>query len=379
MATLAAALLGLALIAGGLWDAFETIVLPRRVSRRLRIANIFYRLTWRLYAFFANRIRDDGRREGYLSFYGPLSLLMLIGIWAIVLIIGFGVLHWASGSAVTTLNGQQPDFGTDLYLSGTTFFTLGLGDVVPNTGPARFLTVIEGGTGFAFLALIIGYLPIVYQMFARREMNVSLLDQRAGSPPTAVELLRRNVDGGDLTELIRLLHDWELWVADLLESQLSYPTLAYFRSQHENQSWVAALAVILDVSAYILACGVSAASRQAGFTLAVSRHAVADLSQIFSQGPRAPSSQRLTPETAQRLWEAAKVRGLLNNSTETAQERLTALRGVYEPYLEALSEHLLMPLPPWAPAPGAKDNWESTAWDYESPAALFGPGAPFIR
>jgi hypothetical protein len=216
-------------------------------------------------------------------------------------------------------------------------------------------------------------------MFARREMNVSMLDQRAGSPPSAVELLRRNVERGNLTELVRLLHDWELGVADLLESQLSYPTLAYFRSQHENQSWVAALAVILDVSAYVLACGVNAASRQAGFTLAVSRHAVADLSQIFSEGPRAPSSERLTPETAQRLWEAAKACGLLNNSAEIAQERLTALRGVYEPYLEALSEYLLMPLPPWAPVPGAKDNWETTAWDYETPAALFGPGSPFIR
>jgi hypothetical protein len=377
--TLLAVLFGLALIAGGLWDAFETVILPRRVVRQLRISSIFYRLTWRPYAFFASRIHGDTRRESYLSFYGPLSLLLLVGVWALVLILGFGLLQWAGGSSVTVQNGQSPDIGIDLYLSGTTFFTLGLGDVVPNSGIARALTVIESGTGFAFLALVIGYLPIVYQMFARREMNVSLLDQRAGSPPSATELLRRNVDGGDLTELIRLLHDWELWVADLLESHLSYPTLAYFRSQHENQSWVSAQAVILDVSAFVLACGVSPASRQAGFTLAVSRHAVADLSNVFGEKPRAPASQRLAPETAQRLWEAAKARGMLNNSADIAQERLTALRGVYEPYLEALADYLLMPLPPWAPAPDAQDNWESTAWDFASPAALLGPGAPFGR
>ena len=204
------------------------------------------RLTWRPYAAVARRIGDDARREAYLSFYGPLSLVLLVGVWAFVLVLGFGVLHWADG---------QGDFGTDLYLSGTTFFTLGLGDVVPNSGMARALTVIEAGTGFGFLALVIGYLPIVYQMFARREMNVSLLDQRAGSPPSAAELLRRNVDSGDLSLLIQLLHDWEIWLADLLENHLSYPALAYFRSQHENQSWVAALAVILDVCAVGLACG----------------------------------------------------------------------------------------------------------------------------
>src|SRR6266566_4903321 len=196
--TFVAILVGLALIATGLWDAFETVVLPRRVSRRVRLARVFYRLTWRPYATYARRIGDDARRETYLSFYGPLSLVLLVGVWAFVLVLGFGVLIWADG---------QGDFGTDLYLSGTTFFTLGLGDVVPHSGVARVLTVTEAGTGFGFLALVIGYLPIVYQMFARREMNVSLLDQRAGSPPTAAELLRRNVKAGDVSSLIQLLYD----------------------------------------------------------------------------------------------------------------------------------------------------------------------------
>src|SRR5437879_7126651 len=104
MATLLAVVLGLALISGGLWDAFETVILPRRVVRQLRISSIFYRLTWRPYAFFASRIHDDGRREGYLSFYGPLSLLLLVGVWAIVLILGFAALQWGGGSSVAVLN-----------------------------------------------------------------------------------------------------------------------------------------------------------------------------------------------------------------------------------------------------------------------------------
>jgi hypothetical protein len=375
METVLAVLFGLALIAAGLWDAFETIVLPRRVSRSLRIAGFFYRLTWLPYSALASRFRDESRREAYLSFYGPLSLILLVGVWVVVLVLGFGLLQWAGGSVAPT-EGLR-DYATDVYFSGTTFFTLGLGDVVPHSGFARVLTVIEAGTGFAFLALIIGYLPIVYQMFARRETNVSLLDQRAGSPPSAAELLRRNVHDQDVTVLIQLLRDWEVWVADLLESHLSYPTLGYFRSQHENQSWVGALALILDVSAYVLACDAGRANRQAGFTFAVSRHAIGDLCQIFDVAPRAPSTHRLSPEAARYLLEIARGAGLAASPNPAAAARLTAIRGAYEPYLEALSTYLLMPLPPWIPMPGAKDNWESTSWDFESPAALLGPESPF--
>ena len=367
--TLLATLVGVALIGIGLWDAFETVVLPRRVSRRVRLARAFYKLTWYPYAAVARRVGNDARREAYLSFYGPLSLVLLVGVWAVVLVLGFGVLIWADG---------QADFGTDVYLSGTTFFTLGLGDVVPHSGVARVLAVVEAGTGFGFLALIIGYLPIVYQMFARREMNVSLLDQRAGSPPTASELLRRNVDAGDFSLLIQLLHDWELWLADLLESHLSYPTLAYFRSQHENQSWVAALAVILDVCAYVLATGPRRSSRQAGFTFAVARHTAGDLTHVLGIRPVPPPVDRLDPDASKRLWENAKACGLAIDPG-VASARLTAIRGSYETYLQALSSYLLMPLPPWVPAPDATDNWESTAWDFESPVALFGPEAPFRR
>ncbi len=377
MATFAAIVVGLALIGAGLWDAFETVVLPRRVSRRVRIASAFYRLTWRPYAAFASRLGDD-RREAYLSYYGPLSMILLLGVWAVVLVVGFAVLQWVAGPAVSVTDGQG-DFGIALYFSGTSFFTLGLGDVVPHSGLARALTVVEAGTGFAFLALVIGYLPIVYQMFARRETNVSLLDQRAGSPPSAGELLRRNVENGDVTTLIQLLHDWEIWVADLLESHLSYQTLAYFRSQHENQSWVAALAVILDVSAYLLACGAGRATRQAGFTFAVGRHAVGDLSNIFEVAPRAAAVDRLSPEAAHRLREIVIKGGLAGTPPADAASRLTAIRAAYEPYLEALSIHLLMPLPPWVPAPDAKDNWESTSWDFESPVDSFGPESPFRR
>src|SRR5204863_6718456 len=136
-------------------------------------------------------------------------------------------------------------FRTYLYFSGSTFFTLGLGDVVAGTWTGRILTVLEAGMGLGFLAIVVGYLPVLYQAFSRRELNISLLDARAGSPSTAAELLRRHFDGNASVELGAFLRDWERWAAELLESHLSYPVLAYYRSQHSNQSWLAAMTTIL--------------------------------------------------------------------------------------------------------------------------------------
>src|SRR4029453_16512896 len=112
------------------------------------------------------------------------------GVWAAGLVVGFAPLQWALASPLN-VSGGRVGFGTYLYLSGTTFFTLGLGDVIPLAPSGRTLAIIESGLGFRFLALIIGSLPVICQGFSRRELNISLLDARAGSPPSAAELLRR--------------------------------------------------------------------------------------------------------------------------------------------------------------------------------------------
>jgi len=197
--------------AGGLWaviimwDAFETLVLPRRVTRRLRPTRMFYRLSWRMWSAVARLMRPGGRRETYLSFYGPLSLLVLMAAWAASLVAAFALLQTGLGTGINVKGGGS--FTDHLYLSGETFFTLGLGDVTPVERVGRALVVIEAGVGFAFLALVIGYLPVLYQSFSRREVSITLLDGRAGSPPSAEELLRGH--WSDQEELAILLRDWE--------------------------------------------------------------------------------------------------------------------------------------------------------------------------
>ena len=352
---------GAALFLIVMWDAFEAIILPRRVTRKFRLTRLFYRSTWRTWRFFVGLVPVRKTREALLGFYGPMSLLLLIGVWAVGLVLGFGLMQYGTGSALIA-SGSSPGFWTDLYLSGTTFFTLGLGDVVPRSGLARVLVVAEGGFGFGFLAAIIGYLPFIYSSFSKREVNISLLDSRAGTPPTAGELLRRHSYEGGQDALRELLKDWELWSAELMESHLSYPVLAYFRSQHDNQSWIASLTAILDTCALVKVGIDDACERQAELTFAIARHAVVDLSQVFGTEPKALPRERLTASELGRIRDTLAQNGLKLKDGEEADRKLTALRGMYEPYIFALANYLNQSLPPWIPQKKGKDNWQTTAW-----------------
>ena len=352
---------GVATFAIVLWDAFEAIILPRRVTRRFRLTRLFYRTTWKMWRFLMCLIPQRKTREALLGFYGPSSLLVLVGVWAVGLVLGFGLMQYGAGSAVLA-SGQPPGLATDMYLSGTTFFTLGLGDVVPRSGLARGLVVAEAGFGFGFLAAVIGYLPFIYGSFSKREVNISLLDSRAGTPPTAGELLRRHSYEHGQEALHELLQAWELWCAELMESHLSYPVLAFFRSQHDNQSWIAALTAILDTCALVKVGVEDACQRQAELTFAIARHAAVDLSQVFKTPPRALPHDRLPAEDLRRIRDILAQHGVKLQDGPEADRRLNDLRSMYEPYLYALAEYLNQSLPPWIPAKKGKDNWQTTAW-----------------
>src|ERR1700732_2125729 len=354
-------LAGIAIFLIVVWDAFESIILPRRVTRKFRLTRLFYRTTWESSKFLVRMLPSRKARETLLGFYWSISLLVLIGVWAVGLVFGFGLMQYGAGSAVN-VTGGQPGLSTDIYLSGTTFFTLGLGDVVPRTGLARALVVSEAGFGFGFLAAIIGYLPFIYGPFSKREVEISLLDSRAGTPPTAGELLRRHSYEGGRDELRELLKDWELWCAELMESHLSYPVLAFFKSQHDNQSWIAALTAILDTCALLKVGIEDACERQAELTFAIARHAVVDLSQVFGTAPKALPHDRLPPAELSRIRDTLAQYGLKLKDGADADSKLIALRGMYEPYIFALANYLNQGLPPWIPQKKGKDNWQTTAW-----------------
>jgi hypothetical protein len=353
---------GLVLISLVLWDGFESIILPHRVTRQIRLARFFYRLTWRPWSAMARRIRNNNRRENMLSYFGPLSIILLLIVWAAGIIIGFALIQLALGSQIAVANGK-PTFGADLYMSGTTFFTLGFGDVVPIARLAKVATVAEGGLGLGFLAMIISYLPALYSSFSSREVDVTMLDARAGSPPTAFELLRRNRALADPATLEHFLQDWERWSAKIMESHLSYPVLAYYRSQHENQSWVTALAMILDLSTLIQVGIDGLPTETARLTFAMARHACVDLTQIFNLPPLNPPVDRLPPMNLARLRAGLTAAGMSLQDSPHADRRLGELRAMYEPYIYALARYLLAALPPWMPEEDLLDDWQITGWE----------------
>jgi hypothetical protein len=352
---------GLVCILSALLDAFQTVILPRRATGRFRLTRLFYVFTWTPWSAIASRIKHPRKRETAFSFYGPLSLVFLIVAWAAALVVGFSLMYYGLGSHFTDSLGVTSNLRTDLYVSGTTLFTLGLGDVLPRNPSTRELIILESGMGLGFVAVVIGYFPVLYAAFSKREVSISLLDARAGSPPTAVELLRRHTfEGGDAA-LTLLLEEWERWAAELMESHISYPLLCYFRSQHTNQSWLSALTAILDACSLLIAGVQGHPARQAQLTFAMARHALVDLSQVFSQAPVKDMKDRLPTETYDAMYKLLCQSGVSVCRYDGSRERLAEMRGMYEGYAEAMSRFLCMPLPPWVSDRPHKDNWQTVA------------------
>ena len=357
-------LIGLALILVVLVDCFEAMLLPRRINHR-RLSRLYYRSVWALWRGVGRRLRPGRLREGFLSVFGPLSLLGLFGIWILGLLVGFALLHWSLDTPLGAQAGTVT-FGGYCYYSGITLFTVGYGDLFPTNSLGRVVAVVEAGLGLGFLAVIIGYLPVLYQAFSRREVTISLMDARAGSPPTAAQALLR-LGQGCTGSADSFLAEWERWSAELLESHISFPVMSFYRSQHDNQSWLAALTAMLDTCALFMAGVCRARSYQAQLTFAMARHAAVDLALIFGVPPVPPQADRLSSERFARLFELLQGGGLAVSEATAFERRLAGLRELYEPFVNALSQHLLFALPPILADDPKADNWQTSAWTPRAP------------
>ena len=381
-----AVICGVVLLAGVLLDAFQTIILPRRPVGRFRITRLFFLVTWGPWRWLVGHWPAKRSREQMYSFYGPSSLLLLFALWAVLLMWAYALVYF--GLRMPFTDPMHPvswlsRLRTCVYVSGSTLFTLGLGDVLPSTHAARTLLVMEAGTGLGFVALVIGYVPVLYTAFSTREIAVALLDARAGSPPTAGELLFRHNFNGGHHALTELLAEWERWCAEILETHISYPILCYYRSQHDNQSWLAALTAVLDTCALLITTIDSSkdggsSTRQAQLTFAIGRHALVDLGHVFKQEKveqalRTAMPSRLPDEELGRLCDLLQQAGFSLCGDIGTKDRLTALRLLYEPHACALANFLQLELPRWAP-PIADENKKPSQWttvaELRSPSAL---------
>jgi len=336
---------GALLVLATLLDAFEVVLLPRPVFRRVQLNRYFFRCTWHAWSRLAHLWPAGRWREDFIGVYGPLSMVVLFALWAGSLVVGFGCMQWAlqglSGS------GRIDSLTSQIIVSGDAFFTLGYGDVVPHHTLSRLLIVMEAGTGFGFIALNIGYLPVLYQHFTRRDLQLIEFSARAGSPPTAAALLGWHVHSHP-DALDRWLRDWELWASELVESHAVYPNLAFYRSQHEGHSWLGALAVVLDVCSLMIGGADDAQRHQATATFAALRRMLDEVCESLRVKPAPQVSARgMNAETMRVL--AATMRRTLPHwrDDEGALHAVRVLRATYEPRLEGLAAYLMLPVPDW--------------------------------
>jgi hypothetical protein len=350
---------GVALIGLMLAEFFVTFLLPRRVKRDPRIARQFFTIFWWPWRALARRFPERSR-DTMLGLFAPLAFVGVLGLWVAGLILGFGCLLWAVHAKGA--GGAGASLGDTIYYSAATFFTASHSVFLDKGTVERILTILETAAGFAVLFVVIGYLPALYQAFSRREIHVSQLDARAGSPPSVGGLLLREPPGSSWEDLHGFLAEWEEWTAELMETHLAYPVLAYFRSQHVNQSWLSALTAVLDTCAFTMAAAPELI-RPAELTLAIGRHALADLAYSFRATPDEPDRpvKRDDDQNLERLWEIAEDHGFALTDKAPALERLDELRGMYEPYAAALARTLELELPAWL-GEETVENWRLSSW-----------------
>ncbi len=333
---------GILILVWALLDVFRTLVMPRAARGRFRLSRILFLLLWRPWRWVALRRRTVQARERILAVAAPFFFFLLLVGWASLLVLGFGLVLWSS-AFTHGVDGSDGSFGSALYFSGSSLFTIGFGDVVA-TGWTRAVVVIAGAAGLGLVAVVIGYLPVLYQAFNRREVGVLLLDARAGSPPSGPELLHRMGAAGVASSLPELFAEWERWVADVLETHMSYPLLALFRSPHDQTSWVTSLGSVLDAATLVITSVDGPPDGHAKLLYGTAVHAVEDLFFYFRLTEREAVIQR---DEFDDVLGDMKAEGFSVRPVDEAFARFTEKRATYAPRLDAIAVMLATPPALW--------------------------------
>lgn len=229
-------LVGAGVVYGTLLSAVRTMVVPRSIP--VLLTRIVFQGVYQLFRLRMWRAKSYETRDGIMTLFAPISLLMLPVTWLMLVLLGYMGMFWAVG--------VQP-WRTAFLVSGSSLLTLGFAPV--ETLPQSVLAFTEAIIGLILTALLISYLPTMYAAFSRRETAVAMLEVRAGSPPSAVELIKRSYRLTELAHLTPLWVSWEVWFVEVEESHTSLSALCFFRSPQPDRSWITAAGTILDAAA----------------------------------------------------------------------------------------------------------------------------------
>ncbi len=332
---------GCVLVALNLFDVFQAVILPRATDYRWRVSARFVRWTWPLYAHLSEGMTDTDRRENFLGAFAPLALISFLLLWSTGLILGFGLLFYGLRGEIHPV----PNLGDAVYFAGTSFLTIGYGDFVPKGATARVLSIMAGGSGFSVVAICTAFLFAVFGAFGSREQFVVTFGSRAGAPPSGVTLIETYARYGILGDLDEVFEDGMEWCASVLESHLSYPLLAYFRSSHDYESWVGALGALLDAATLQLTVVTGGAPGHAKLCFNMARHCVHDVAEYFGFDQDVGAGvERIEFDAAcGRLQDA----GLTLIEPEIAWQRFSQMRAQYAGSLNAMARHFHIPPAQW--------------------------------
>jgi hypothetical protein len=343
LGTVALVLVGGALVLAVVDSAVRTFVLPRGVVSTVTRAVFGSVLV--VFRLITRPMRTYEARDRAMALYAPMSLVALVLVWVAMVIIGFAFLFRAL---------VFDDWALAFEMSGSSFFTLGF--VRPPTGEGGWgftLAFVEAATGLALLALLIAYLPTIYVAFSRRELAVTRMATRAGTPPSAVEMLIRYHAIGLLEDLPSFWEDWESWFAEVGETHTTFAVLAFFRSPNPHRSWVTSAGAVLDAAALAQSTLDVPWSPQAGLCIRAGFLALRDVATLyripFDPDPAPDDGISIAHEEFLEAYERLAGAGVpVRTDREAAWRDFAGWRVNYDDVLLALAALTTAPYAPWS-------------------------------
>lgn len=344
-------IVGLLVVVLVLWDVFQSIVVPRPTPSRLRIARYVVVPAWRAWRALAVRTRTGLARDALLGSFAPGAAIVLLLVWLAGLLLGYGLILYALRDE---LQPSPPDLGAAIYFAGSSVLTLGYGDFVATGGWSRLAVLTAAASGLGLVALVITFLFSLFGSYQRREILVVALSARAKAPPSAVTLLETYARLDLVGELPKVFGEWERWMAEVLDTHVAYPLLGYFRSSHDETSWISALGAVLDAASLVLTTIEGVPRGQAEITKRVGAHLVEDISNIIGLTGDGSAVDR---EAFGPVYERLAAAGYQLVSEDDAWHSFEKARGTYAGRLEAIAEYWATPATLWVGQ--SKGTWST--------------------